>query len=207
MEIVNGGKFSCVLDLLMNKINPWEVEPCRTEVHGDVLSVHLFPVLTSHLRVDANEMSIRECKEWGDFLSFPLWFKNHVKTHTGENHRCKQCRKPSSMHSCVQGNPAGEKSYGRSHVTHNRVGSHKYRCATSFAFTQERRCSEKELHMQETRESLRVSFLTLELWTELLKRSPMNMRSVGEAFTSSISSWCQKKKPQWRENLWMQAMW
>lgn len=49
--------------------NPCGVEPCRMEVLGDVLSVHLFPVLTSHLRVDANEMSIRDkrrcykCKE------------------------------------------------------------------------------------------------------------------------------------------------
>lgn len=208
-----GKKSSYAVDPLLNKINPCGVKPGRTEECGDVLSVHLFPVLTSHLRVDANEMSIinkrrcYQCKEWGDVLSSPQWFKNHVKTHIGENHRCKRCRKPFRIHSCVQRNLAGEKSYCMSRVTHNRVGSHKYLCAACFAFSQERRCSEKELHMQQTWESLCVSFLTLVLWKESLKRSPMNMRSVGKAFICSIFFWCQKKKTQCRENLWMQAMW
>lgn len=62
-----GEKSSCAVDPLLNKINPCGVKPCKTKECGDVLSIHLFPVLTSHLRVNANEVSIinkRRCYKW-----------------------------------------------------------------------------------------------------------------------------------------------
>lgn len=78
-----------------------------------------FQVFTAHLRVNTSQMSLTDmkrnykCKEWGNFLSSPQWFLKHVK-----DYRCKQYRKPFSMHSCVQRNHARKKNLCASAMKH-----------------------------------------------------------------------------------------